>query len=148
MHLLPSALPFPVTNLRFQKHQHLRKPAEFERVYGGKRRGGDARLLVYATANGSAVTRIGLSVSRRHGGSVQRQRIKRLLREAFRLSQHELPSGLDLVLIPKPETTCTVEDYRASLRTVVEKLARQLRRAPDANAIQRPAAGDDAEPQP
>jgi len=54
--------------------------------------------------NGLPHLRLGLSVSRKYGGAVQRNRLRRLYREAFRLTRHEMPVGLDLVLIPrKPE---------------------------------------------
>jgi ribonuclease P protein component len=114
--------------LRFRKQQHLLRPDEFERVYALKRQAGDDRLLVFAARNLLGLTRIGLSVSRKQGVAVKRQRLKRLLREAFRLTQHELPVGLDLVLIPRAGGDAGVEDYRASLRKLAEKLDRRLRR--------------------
>lgn len=114
--------------LRFTKSQHLRKPAEFETVYAAKQRAGDSRLLVFAVRNVLGWTRIGLSVSKKHGGSVQRQRLKRLLREAFRLSQQQLPAGLDLVLIPKGDGTTPVEQLRESLERLVPRLDRKLPR--------------------
>ena len=47
-------------------------------------------------------SRLGLSVSRKVGGAVRRNRVKRLLREAFRLNQHRMSTGYDLVAYPRP----------------------------------------------
>ena len=46
--------------------------------------------------------RLGLSVSRKIGGAARRSRVKRLLREAFRLNKHRMPAGIDLVAYPRP----------------------------------------------
>jgi ribonuclease P protein component len=120
--------PSPPPRLRFTPAQRLRKPHEFQRVYDGRQRAGDERLLIFAAPNDLGWTRIGLSVSRKQGNSVRRHQLKRLLREAFRLSQHELPTGLDLILIPRAEASAGVAEYRESLLRLTDRLARRLRR--------------------
>lgn len=111
---------------RFPKTLHLRSEAEFERVYARKCKAADGVLLVFGDRNDLGVTRLGLSVSRKHGGAVQRNRLKRLLREAFRLSQSELPAGLDLIAIPLDGEKATLDGYRRSLEKLSAKLIKRL----------------------
>lgn len=109
-----------------RKEQKLRTPQEFERVYDTKQKAGDDALLVFAARSPTGVTRFGLSVSRKHGNAVRRARLKRLLREAFRLSQHDLPVGLDLILIPRQGGPEGVPTFANSLRRLSTKLGRRL----------------------
>ena len=81
-----------MTRFTFIKAQHLRSKSDFERVYALKNKAADGVLLVFAARNEGPVTRIGLSVSKKHGGAIVRNRLKRLLREAFRLMQHQIPA--------------------------------------------------------
>lgn len=108
------------------KSARIRSGSDFEKIYETRRRASDQYLLLFADVNAQGKTRFGLSVSRKHGGAVVRARLKRLLREAYRLSQHELPAGLDLVLIPKQGVSATVDHYRQSLVSLAVQLARRL----------------------
>lgn len=58
-------------------------------------------VVVFFRPNGLPFSRLGVSVSRKHGPAVCRNRLKRVLREAFRLSLADLPVGIDYVLIPR-----------------------------------------------
>ena len=82
------------------RSQRILKTSEFRAVYAARARAGDGRLVVYARANGLAVTRLGVSVGKRCGDSVRRNRIKRLIREAFRQVRAEFPTGYDVVVVP------------------------------------------------
>lgn len=112
----------------FRKHEHLRRPAEFERVYKRRRSASDDWLIVYACENSLPHLRLGLSVSRKVGGAVRRNRLRRLYREAFRLSRHEMPTGLDLVLIPRKKEDPKLDMLIKALPRLVAQLARKLER--------------------
>jgi ribonuclease P protein component len=71
-------------------------------------------------------SRIGLSVSRRFGSAVRRNKIRRLYREAFRLSKVELPVGLDLVIVPRSNEIPTLDNLMRSFRTLAPKVANRL----------------------
>jgi ribonuclease P protein component len=122
----PPATLAPTLDLSFPKSARLRTKTEFDRVYARRCKASDGTLLVFAQRNELSLPRIGLSVSRKLGGAVVRNRLKRLLREAFRLSQHELPTGVDLVVIPSAAERANLEAYRESLRRLSKKLARRL----------------------
>src|SRR5947209_16934541 len=112
----------------FRPAEHLRRPSDFQRVYDRRRSVSDAALIVYACENGLPHLRLGLSVSRKVGGAVQRNRLRRLYREAFRLTRHEMPVGLDLVLIPRRPEAPSLEELKRALPRLVQQLARKLAR--------------------
>ncbi len=81
----------------------LSRSAEFERVYRHGRSMANRHLVLYTFPNASTrAPRLGLSVSRKVGGAVQRNRVKRLLREAFAHAEGELIAGQDVVVVARP----------------------------------------------
>ena len=119
---------------RSPKRRRLSRSAEFERVYRQGRSKSNRFLVLYAfpradepsdeTADGP---RLGLSVSRRVGGAVDRTRVKRVLREAFWTEAERLPSGSDYVVVARPDSRELVEregmpGVRAALAELVDGL--------------------------
>lgn len=115
-------------SFRFRPHEHLRSGADFRRVYARRRSAGDQWLIVYGCENGLPYLRLGLSVSRKVGSAVKRNRLRRLYREAFRLTRHEMAGGLDLVLIPRGPEPPTLEALKRSLPKLVGQVAGRLAR--------------------
>lgn len=103
-----------MTNRRFLAQHHLRKSVDFQRAYRRRCRVADRRIIVFGYSNGLPHPRLGISASRRLGNAVVRNRWKRLLREAFRLSRPQLPEGVDLIIIPCGEPP-SLELLRKSL---------------------------------
>src|SRR5438309_8056504 len=113
---------------RFRPAEHLRRPVDFRRVYERRRSASDGWLIVYACENGLPHLRLGLSVSRKFGQATHRNRLRRLYREAFRLTRHEMPVGLDLVLIPRRPDEPPLEELKRGLPHLVRQVARRLAR--------------------
>src|SRR6266852_9581838 len=111
----------PTKPFAFRPAEHLRRPADFRRTYDRRRSVSDSWLIVYARENGLPYLRLGLSVSRKYGQATLRNRLRRLYREAFRLTRHEMPTGLDLVLIPRKPEPPTLEELMCSLSRLVKQ---------------------------
>jgi ribonuclease P protein component len=116
---------------RSPKRRRLSRSAEFERVYRQGRSKANRYLVLYAfpreedpTADGP---RLGLSVSRRVGGAVDRTRVKRLLREAFWAESERLPDGSDYVVVARPDSRELAErEGMAGVRTALAELVDAL----------------------
>ena len=80
----------------------LKKNTDFKRVYESGSSRGSRAVVVYAARNGLTASRLGISVSKRVGNSVVRHRIKRLVREYFRLHEEEITQGYDFVAVGRP----------------------------------------------
>jgi len=106
----------------------LSRSAEFERVYRHGRSSASRHLVLYVFDSPSAgPSRLGLSVSRKVGGAVQRNLVKRLLREAFAAVAEEVGEGHDLVVVARPGAAELAE--RDGLDGIREALAELLRKA-------------------
>jgi ribonuclease P protein component len=91
---------------RRSRRQRLSRSAEFDRVYREGRSHANRYLVVYSFPREAddADPRLGVSVGRKVGGAVERNRVKRLLRAAFAAVVDELPDGHDFVVVARPES--------------------------------------------
>jgi len=111
---------------RFPAALRVKRGEDFDRAYAARRRRDLGGIIVYGAANGLGVARLGLSVSRKVGGAVRRNRVKRLLREAFRAVQRELPAGIDLVVVARPHEEWDGMRYRTALLQAARELAASM----------------------
>ena len=90
----------------FRPHERLKDPKDFRRAFDRRRSESDSVLVIYGVENSLAHSRLGISVARKKvRAASSRNRLKRLVREAFRLSKAELPFGIDLVVIPRTQNS-------------------------------------------
>lgn len=87
----------------FARHERLTRPSEFDRVckYGQAFR--TKELVIMGLPNGMSCSRLGMVVGRRLGSAVVRSRVKRLIRESFRLNKHLLSKGYDIVVVARAD---------------------------------------------
>ncbi len=91
-------------NKGFPEHVRLLKAAEFSRVFKDPIRSTDRLFTILAVSNDVNHARLGLAISKKNAKrAIDRNRIKRLVRESFRLSLSEMPA-IDLVVMAKPAT--------------------------------------------
>ncbi len=83
------------------KVNKIRKNVEFRAIYRRGKSFSNALLVLYIYKNKKNLNRIGISVSKKVGKSVIRNRVKRLIKESYRLNRNELNIGYDLVFIAR-----------------------------------------------
>lgn len=114
----------------FPKSKRLVSNGQFKRVLAQHRRAGNGLLVLYIAENDCGCSRLGVSVGKSCGGAVVRNRLKRLLREAFRQNQDRIPAGFDYLLmfslqwlekLDKPRTG-TVRGKSAESKKVARRL--------------------------
>jgi ribonuclease P protein component len=112
--------------LTLPAQRRLRRKADFNAAYARGRRFGNGFFGVTAFVNDKGGPRLGLAVAvRAAGGGVERNRIRRLIRESFRLHQHELPS-VDLIISARARVKDAARaELRASLVELWKKVSEQ-----------------------
>jgi ribonuclease P protein component len=111
---------------RFRPEDRIQKQGDFDRVYQARVYAADDVLVINGQTNGLAHSRLGLSISKKVGNAVVRNRWKRLIREAFRLSRQQIPVGIDLVVRPQQGATADFEAVARSLVALSRRIARRL----------------------
>jgi ribonuclease P protein component len=116
----------PMTDSRFPRAFRIRLSAEYQRVFARRCSVADDWLVVYAAGNQLPHPRLGMAVSKKLGTAVARNRWRRLLREAFRLSRDRLPSGIDLVIVPRHPRKPELDPVMKSLANLAARAAKKL----------------------
>lgn len=110
---------------RFSKQLRLLRASDFERVLSARQSTSNGWLVLYGATNELGHPRLGMTVSRRAGNAVVRNRWKRLLREAFRLSQDELPP-LDMVCVVRGQAPPTFSQMREALIALSDQVRKRI----------------------
>jgi ribonuclease P protein component len=115
-----------MTDQRFRKSERLLKRSDFLNVQHNGRRFQTPRLIILHLDSPVDRRRFGVTVSTRVGNAVMRNRIKRRLREAYRLHKAEWPEGIDMVVIARQRARdAELEDFVEDLRSWAAHLGSQ-----------------------
>lgn len=85
--------------------ESLKKNRQFQFVYKNGKSYANKYLVMYVKENGLGMNRIGISVSKKVGNSVIRHRVKRLVKESYRLHENVFNSGLDIVIVARAKAS-------------------------------------------
>ncbi len=101
------------------KYLRLKKQADFQRLFQkGKRGYAPSLMMIYIPSDKLTM---GISIGKKHGKAVRRNRIKRLLREAFRATQDEIKGTYKLVLMPKVADEYSFATFKKHLQCIIKK---------------------------
>ena len=96
--------------------ESLKNNRDFQNVYKNGESFANKYLVMYVLENGTGCNRLGISVSKKVGNSVVRHRVKRLIKESYRLHEGIFNSGLDIVVVARPSAaTVGYEEVESAL---------------------------------
>ncbi|MEM1330722.1 MAG: ribonuclease P protein component [Planctomycetota bacterium] len=113
---------------RFRPRHRLGRDLDYRAVFNARLRKGRGPMTVFARPNGLGYDRLGLSVGRKAGPATRRTRLKRLVRESFRLSRDRLPGGFDLIVNLRAHKPLPFERYRDLLVELCAAAAKEQAR--------------------
>jgi ribonuclease P protein component len=123
----------------FRPHERLKNPKDFRRAFDRRRSSADDNLVIYGVENGCEHSRLGISLSRKKVRAAHaRNRLRRLVREAFRLNKSNLPTGVDLIVLPRRENV-TFDAVQQSLIALSRSVARRLNIKPISSSQKTPS---------
>lgn len=103
----------------------MRRDSDFDRIFQLRRTAADEWLVVFAAPNQLGYARVGFAVARKWGKAHVRNRVRRLLREAFRLSKPQIPVGYDYVLLPRKTAGLTLQQLLKSVPQLVHRVVQR-----------------------
>ncbi|MBW2392248.1 MAG: ribonuclease P protein component [Deltaproteobacteria bacterium] len=104
----------------FRRHERLRRRKDYELAFRHGSRRHTQNFTIILRPNGLKFSRLGVTVGKKVGNAVKRNRVKRCLREFFRLHKHKLPPSHDLVIVAKKDAaTLAYNDVREELAAVL-----------------------------
>lgn len=106
--------------LNFSARQRLKGKTRIDSAYKtGQRRHHHPIMACLVRRADNDPSRVAVSMGRKCGNAVQRNAIRRRIREGYRLAQHDFPAGLDILLVIRPHKLMTVLEYQQRLRTLL-----------------------------
>ncbi len=109
----------------FRHEVRIVRSSDYQRLYKKGRKIHSEKFVLFGQENGKSYHRLGITVSRKVGGAVVRNRVKRLFREIFRRSYGEIPSRLDMVVNAKAGSAVAVySELRSEFLAAVHRICR------------------------
>ncbi|MDJ0840881.1 MAG: ribonuclease P protein component [Acidobacteriota bacterium] len=110
----------------FPKSNRLRKPKEFRNVFNNGQKVVTHTLVFHVLRTALGASRLGLAVSRKVGKATRRNKVKRRIREVFRVRKHDFPGDYDMVVYPRRGVLeKSFQDYESSFDTLISILERR-----------------------
>jgi len=110
----------------FAMQERLKRARDFDLIFSSGRAVADQRLVLHGRPNDLPYNRLAFAVGKKHGDAVARNRLKRVLREAYRTQKPTLPQGYDLVLVPRAGCPDDVQVMAESVASLLGQLSAKL----------------------